>query len=278
MSKFLTDLSTAALARAVTENLYALSPFFHETEGVEIYNGEDVKWVVTNLDMPPCNIAFHTNLKPEDADSAIEKFIAKGLEKDVPLQWCITPETRPSDFTARLSAHGFTDRGDGAGMAINLQAMNESEPLPAGLEIVEAKDDKTLKVWCHIVSENFGIPPHVESTLLKVYQNEIKNKQPENFFLGLLDGKPVSTSMYFLDEGVVGIYFVATMPEARNKGIGFAVTQRALQAGRALGYRVGILQASKMGQPVYARMGFKEVCRVQSYQWFPERYNKEQGR
>ena len=279
MSEFLTDLSPDALARAITENLYAFSPFSHNWKGGETYAGKDVCWVVTDIGFPPCNIAFRTNLKPEEVDSAIEKFLAKGKKRDVPLQWCISRDTRPLDLGERLAAHGFTTRGDGAGMAIDLLAMNESEPVPAGLKIVEVKDNKTLETWCHVASEGFGIPVHAEPAVLELFKTEVKYKQPEKFFLAILDGKPAATSMYYLGEGVCGIYFVATIPEARNKGAGFAVTQAALKDGRALGYRVGILQASKMGEPVYRRMGFKEYCRVSSYQWLPESHkNKPQGR
>jgi GNAT superfamily N-acetyltransferase len=270
MDDFLTDLSPATLTKAVTENCYSFSPFSHNWKEAEIYAGEDVNWVVTDLAFPPTNCAFHTKLKPENVDSAIEKFLAKGKKRNVPLQWYIGPDTQPANIGERLAAHGFTTRGDGAGMAIDLMAMNETEPLPAGLKIIEVKDDKTLKTWVHVTSVGFGIPEHVELTLVKLFKREIKYNQPEKFYLGILDGKPVSTSMYYLGEGVCGIYFVATLPEARNKGFGFAVTQRALKDGRALGYRVGILQASKMGEPVYHRMGFKEYCRVSSYQWLPE--------
>jgi len=270
MIEILTDLSDASLTKAITENCYALTPFSHGWKGAEIYNGKDVKWVVTDLPFPPVNAAFHTNLKPENVDNKIEEFQNLGRKKKVPIQWFICPDTRPANLTERLTAHGFTTHGGGAGMAIDLIAMNESEPLPAGLEIVEVKDNKTLKAWCHVVCVGFSVPPHAEPTIMKVVKTDIKYKQPEKYYLGILDCKPVATSMYFLGEGVCGIYFVATIPEARNKGIGFAVTQAALKDGRKLGYRVGILQASKMGEPVYRRMGFKEYCRVSSYEWFPE--------
>src|SRR4030042_1018663 len=140
MSKFLTDLSDAALARAVTENCYALTPFSHGWKNAEIYSGEDVNWVVTDLPFPATNAAFHTNLKPENVDGTIERFKALGRKKNVPLQWYLCQDTRPANIEEYLKAHGFTTHDDGtggAGMAIDLHAMNESEPMPKGLEIVE---------------------------------------------------------------------------------------------------------------------------------------------
>src|SRR4030043_625722 len=98
MSDFLTDLSNAALANAVTENCYAFSPYSHGWKGAEIYAGKDVNWVITDIPFPPTNCAFHTNIKPEDVDSTIEKFKARGIAKNMPLSWYIGPETRPVNF------------------------------------------------------------------------------------------------------------------------------------------------------------------------------------
>jgi len=279
MDDFLTDLSPAALARAAEENLYAFLPFSHNWEGMEVYAGKDVSWCVTRVAFPTCNVAFHTYLESEQADSAIEKFLNKGRQRNVPLQWCIGHDAQPADLGERLAAHGFTNRGQGVGMAIDLKAINEDVPPPAGLKIIEVKDNKTLKTWAHITSVGFGIPPHAEPAVLEWFKTDLEYKQPIKLYLALLDGKPVATSNYYLGEGVCGIYFVATIPEARNRGVGFAVTQRPLQEARKLGYRVGILQASKMGEPVYRRLGFKEVCKTGSYSWLPESHKaKEQVR
>jgi GNAT superfamily N-acetyltransferase len=270
MDDFLTDLSPAALALAVEENLYAFTPFSHKWKETEVYAGKDVCWCVTDVAFPICNAAFHTYLKPEQADRAIETFLTRGQKRNVPLQWFIGHDVQPADLGERLAAHGFTTPGQGAGMAIDLKEMNEDVPLPAGLKIIEVKDNRTLKTWCHVTAVGFGIPPHAEPALVAWFKRDMKYKQPLKLYLAILDGKPVATSNYYLGEGVCGIYFVATVPEARNRGVGFAVTQRALIDGRALGYRVGILQASKMGEPVYRRMGFKEYCKTGGYTWLPE--------
>jgi GNAT superfamily N-acetyltransferase len=63
---------------------------------------------------------------------------------------------------------------------------------------------------------------------------------------------------------------VAALEAARGRGIGTAITLAPLLDARDRGYRVGVLQASEMGYPIYARMGFTEQFRYQLYHWEPE--------
>lgn len=270
MPEILTDLSEQALIKAIEENNYAMTPFSHNWEGAETYAGRDMCWCLTDISFPMCNAAFHIKLEPEQVDDAIKSFIEKGSRRKVAFQWYIGHDTQPAGLGERLAAHGLTSHGGGAGMAIDLQEMNEDVPFPPGLEIVEVKDNDTLMTWCRVTCAGFGIPEPAVPSLYEWFKTDIEYRQPMKFYLGRLEGKPVATSMYFLGEGVVGIYFVATLPEARNRGIGFTITQQPLLEGREMGYRVGILQASKMGEPVYRRMGFRVYSTVQSYTWLPK--------
>jgi ribosomal protein S18 acetylase RimI-like enzyme len=54
---------------------------------------------------------------------------------------------------------------------------------------------------------------------------------------------------------------VATLPEARNRGLGRAVTLAAMHAGAEAGATIAVLESSEMGLNVYRRLGFEEFGR-----------------
>ncbi|HET6662409.1 MAG TPA: GNAT family N-acetyltransferase, partial [Rubrobacter sp.] len=89
-------------------------------------------------------------------------------------------------------------------------------------------------------------------------------------YIAYQDGVAVATSALLLHAGVAGIFAVATIPQARRRGLGTAVTQAPLLEARRRGYRVGTLQSSPMGFPVYGRLGFREVCHpIGLFLWRP---------
>ena len=64
---------------------------------------------------------------------------------------------------------------------------------------------------------------------------------------------------------MAGVYNVATVQEARGRGIGRAVTATVLAEAVARGHRLAVLGSSDLGYPVYHRLGFREVSRLRSY-------------
>lgn len=56
---------------------------------------------------------------------------------------------------------------------------------------------------------------------------------------------------------MAGIYWIATLEGHRGKGFGEAITRAAVRGGIELGCTLASLQASKLGAPVYSRMGFE---------------------
>ena len=78
-------------------------------------------------------------------------------------------------------------------------------------------------------------------------------------FVGRLDGQAVGTSIAIQTRTASGIVAVATLPEARRRGVGAAVSWAAVSAGVEHGHETIVLQASAMGFPVYTAMGFRTV-------------------
>jgi predicted acetyltransferase len=66
----------------------------------------------------------------------------------------------------------------------------------------------------------------------------------------------VCTSLICLADEVAGVYCVATIPEERGKGLGSHATAEPLRLVGKLGYRVAVLQSSRAGHSMYAKLGF----------------------
>ena len=93
-----------------------------------------------------------------------------------------------------------------------------------------------------------------------LYLDDERRPRPWRHYLCRERGVPVAISRLLLASGVAMIHGVATVPEARRRGIGTAVTLAALQGARRLGHRIAVLQASSMGQGPYRRLGFRYVA------------------
>jgi len=83
--------------------------------------------------------------------------------------------------------------------------------------------------------------------------------------LGRRGGVPVSTAMIIESPGVAGVYWVGTTAGARRSGLAEACTRRVTNDAFARGARAVTLQASPMGEPIYARIGYRTFDRLRWY-------------
>ncbi len=75
------------------------------------------------------------------------------------------------------------------------------------------------------------------------------------------DGEPVATAMIYESDGVAGVQWVGTVPEARGLGLGALVTTWVTNLAFDRGASTVNLQASPMGEPVYLRLGYETIFR-----------------
>lgn len=75
-------------------------------------------------------------------------------------------------------------------------------------------------------------------------------------FVADIEGEPVGASACIAFNGTGWIGAVGVVPEARNQGIGGALTDAAVEWLRNAGADPVLLQATALGRPVYERLGF----------------------
>ncbi len=131
---------------------------------------------------------------------------------------------------------------------------------PAELAILRV-DSSNIDAFWQATEEGFEMP---RSLVEVMYPTSILGEQSVRAFVGSLDGKPVATSLAVRTGDTVGIYSVATAPEARGRGIGTAMTWHLLRDADP-GWTLAVLQASDMGRPIYERMGFRLVREFDEY-------------
>jgi len=95
-------------------------------------------------------------------------------------------------------------------------------------------------------------------------------------WLGFVEGRPVSCSTSYLVGEAVGVDHVATRPDAWGRGYGAAV---AWQATGADPTRPALLEASELGRPIYARLGYRVIAEAVAWSGRTGvRYGKHGGR
>jgi ribosomal protein S18 acetylase RimI-like enzyme len=181
--------------------------------------------------------------------------------------WWTDAQTQPVDLVERLMRRGFDGNLEGdAGMVANLHELNENIGPPDGFHIIQAVEQKSLADWRDAFVEAYEMPIAGGQAWVDATLSFKPEDVPWQLFVGYLDRQPVSTSILFNGAGVAGIYAVGTIPRARNKGIGAAITLRPLLEARNQGYHFAVLFSSREGYSVYKRLGFREVaCKIGIY-------------
>jgi len=266
MATVQTDLSEMALVNAIRGNL---CDFFRYLTGKlspedRFENDRFVRWH-TPLAHPWFNgLLCRVSPTPEDSDFVRETIqYFKGRKVGAFTCW-LEPHLKRADWEPLLSKYGFGFSDGTPGMAVDLDALPETQAMPDGLEIRVVEDESALRSWAQVFTLGYGLPPDWESAIFEVW-SAMGLDFPLRNYLGYLDGESVSTSTLFSSAGVAGIYDVATLPEARGRGLGTALTLAPLLDARQAGYRIGNLQSSEMGFGVYKKMGFRHLCQIENF-------------
>lgn len=265
----LTTFDLPAIVAAIERTFVAHTLAYVRVGRGHAHEDRHLTWVESDVPLGVFNGILRTTLFDTDVDATIAAICAHFQERRKPMYWWVGPSTRPDDLAQRLLDHGLTPAGSDIGMAADLHGI-EALLLPPGLTVERVRNEETMQIWLRTFGSGFGLN-HV---VLAAYSSVVTGAPPDAhpagwFYLAWLDGEPVGTAGLFCDASVANIVQVCTVPSARRRGVGDAVTRAALHDARAMGYRIAVLRASDAGTPLYRRMGFASYCALDAYRQAP---------
>ena len=241
---------------------------FAGSPNVTVVRTDDVRYRTSPVPNDYLNGVFGTWFRPETTDARISEVIAAIAGDGRPFIWTVWPSDTPDDLRTRLLAAGFEDDGSGPVMATELADVDLDADRPAGLVIEPARTAADIAAVTTFLFAPTDGPDPGGAVCARTLQRFAAGPEPTlRLFAGRVDGEIVATSGLSTLTGVAGIYAVTTAEAWRGRGFGRALTLAAMRAGAEAGMRTSVLLASELGQPVYRRIGFREVGDVAFLRW-----------
>lgn len=259
------DARNPALRRAV---LAEAAVAFAGVPGVEVIDeGDLVRSFAPGRPQPYVNAIARLDLAAggviDRVRSLDETYRAAGL----PAIWWLDDDARPDGLAATLGGLGLRDAGGEAVMALALGS--EAPAWPAGPREVAVRVVRTIEdldAWIAVIAEAYGWSDPARAELMRgLYDPRRPHGRDGRRIqvLGLLGGVPASAASLFRAAGQGWVTNVGTIPAARGRGVGGAVTVACLRLAEERGDPTAWLAASTMGEPVYGRLGFQTVGRLE---------------
>jgi GNAT superfamily N-acetyltransferase len=229
----------------------------------DIEEHADVTTYRSGLRHPLFNGVVGGRFEPGAEQERCREVMAPFLEAGLPFQWWSTASSWSPALHRALHAAGAV-REDAPGMHVDLRGLSPAGRPVEGLDI-EVVSPVDLDSFAGVMCEGFELSPDFEKPLRLL----LEALDPDRLVnvLATLDGEPVACGSLWITGETAGVYNIAVLDRARERGVGYAVTSALLDEARARGCTESVLQATRLGRPVYERLGYVEVCRVPQYVW-----------
>lgn len=169
--------------------------------------------------------------------------------------WTVWVPDDHADAAAALADAGHVLDADPAAMTMELDGLDD----PPELDYREG--DELLPIVAAINDDAYAFEgtPFADFTA----------QQPPGAtrdYVAYLDGEPAAAVVILPVDGDASVWDVATLPHARGRGLCPRLMHRALWDARAEGCDMSSLQATKLGQPVYERLGYRNHGALQMWE------------
>ena len=205
-------------------------------------------------------LALSTALSAAELVSRADAFFAG--ERPAYGFWVV--ESRDAALATALAHAGADVVSDDPHMSLELEGVEPEIGSGIALEVVH--DEVGRQRYLQVASRSFetlGVDP---GTWALVYPSVAAVAQDDIItVVALQAGLPLAGAMAYLDGGICEVIHVGTLPSERGRGLGAVATMAVVAQARRRGATEAILQATPEGEPVYRRLGFRQIDRVRLY-------------
>jgi GNAT superfamily N-acetyltransferase len=168
--------------------------------------------------------------------------------------WTVWVPAQDTRAAGALSAAGHLLDAEPAVMCMELSALEAPRP-----DDLELDPEPSVAVLADLNDRAYGYDrPDFSLGLAEL--------RGVTVYVACVDGVPASCLGALDHEGDCCITLVATRPEARGRGLAGRLMALALHEARERGCTTTSLQATKMGHPIYAALGYRDLGPIQMWE------------
>jgi GNAT superfamily N-acetyltransferase len=247
-----------SILRSIEENLDDFYITCGKYSNCNLKVRKHISWVKSiKGEWPDC--IFRADFENLNVNKCIHNIKRSIIKKKIPNAWTIGPLTKPTNLGFFLRKNGFTNTFHQAGMALDLNKIKNIEQNRSNFNVIKINNESLLNQWIEIVSNVFQI--YIDKDLIKL----LFLKPCTIFYVGEFNKKLISALILHISSQVAGLHAVSTLSDYRGKGFALNLSRAALLHAYKQGIQLAVLQASKMGEKVYNKIGFEKYCDICSY-------------
>ena len=194
-----------------------------------------------------------------DIDTMLARVRAWGL----PARW-MASTTSANGFEARVAERGLAIVDESPGMVARIEDLPRPQSDELTVEVV--RDERQRDEWDDVFRDAFGFSPEVAAHVRAAHAWPCLHEHSRTYLLMRREGVPVATGLLHSTPGVAGVYGIGVRRAFRRRGLGALATLLTVREGARRGASMAMLQATKDGFPVYAKLGFQTICSFKSWQ------------
>ena len=169
--------------------------------------------------------------------------------------WTVWTPEADTDVAAALEAAGHKLDADPSAMTLDLSEIAEPD------EFDYRTGDELRAVVASINDRSYPFDGTPFSDLTERCPAGVTRN-----YVAYAGDEPAACVAILPVDGDAGVFEVATLPEARGQGLCGLLFKRALWDAREEGCDISTLQATKKGEPVYARLGYRSHGALQMWE------------